>query len=211
MLKYYKVRNKLKKLGVLRRGRPKTLDRDRVLQIAMMSYWTDGPTSVAISEICRRADVSKPGLYREFGSCDGLKQAALDLYRDMVLTKFYDILARKDTFERGVEALIAFAIQDRQSLGIPNGCLQVAMRAHKQDLGEITRKRVDLLRRETLTNYEKWIERAKSKGELKASISTKAAAHYCDGQSGSAMRMQSEGVSNDIIEQNLRLAFSAII
>lgn len=201
----------MQKLGALRRGRPKTLDRDHVLQIALMNYWTDGPTSVAISEICRKADVSKPGLYREFGSDDGLKDAVLDLYREMVLTKFYDILAREDTFERGVEALIAFTIQDRQSLSIPSGCLQVAMRTHKDALGEITRKKVDLLRQETLTNYERWIERAKSKGEFKANISTQVAAHYCDAQNGSAMRMQREGVSNDIIGKNLRLAFSAII
>ncbi|MDA9009542.1 TetR/AcrR family transcriptional regulator [Alphaproteobacteria bacterium] len=205
------MRNKLQKPDTLKRGRPKTLDRDHVLQIALMSYWADGPTSVAISEICRKADISKPGLYREFGNDDGLKEAALDLYREMVLTKLYDILAREDTFEQGVEALITFTIQDRQLLGIPNGCLQVAMRANREDLGQSTREKVDLLRDETLKNYERWIERAKSRGEFKASISTKAAAHYCDAQNCSAMRMQREGVSNEIIGQSLRLAFSAII
>lgn len=194
-----------------RRGRPKTLDRDHVLKIALMSYWTDGPTSVAIHQICRLAEVSKPSLYREFDSDDGLKDAALDLYRSMVLVPFYEVLTRETTFQDGVEALIAFTVQDRQSLGIPNGCLQVAMRAQKTELGEITRHKVDLLRGETLANYETWIERAKSKGEFKPDISTKAAALFCDAQNGSAMRMQNEGVSNDIIEQTMKLAFSALL
>jgi AcrR family transcriptional regulator len=192
------------------RGRPKTMDRDHVLQIALMSYWTDGPTNVAIHQICKIADVSKPSLYREFGSDDGLKDAALELYREMVLLPFFEILDREDTFQEGIDALIAFTIQDRKPLGIPNGCLQVAMRAQKHQLGEITGKKVDLLRCETLANYESWIERARSRGEFKADISTKAAALFCDAQNSGAMRMQTEGVSNDIIGQALRLAFSAL-
>jgi AcrR family transcriptional regulator len=166
------------------------LDRDTVLKTALMSYWADGPTRVAISHICQAANVSKPSLYREFGSDDGLKDAVLDLYRDMVLVPFYDILTSDAGFGQQIEALIAFNIQDRQPRGIPSGCLQVAMRANKEDLGAIARNKVDLLRRETLLNYERWIERAKSRGEFKADISSEATALFCDAQNGGAMRMQ---------------------
>lgn len=176
-----------------------------------MSYWTEGPTRVAISHICRAANVSKPSLYREFGSDDGLKDAVLDLYREMVLAPFYDILTSDDGFVQQIEALIAFTVQDRAPLGIPSGCLQVAMRAHKEDLGEIARNKVDELRSETLLNYEKWIERAKSRGEFKADISSEAAALFCDAQNGGAMRMQREGVPNEVIGQTLRLAFSTLV
>lgn len=190
-----------------KRGRPQTLDREVVLKTALMCYWTDGPTRVSINHICQSAEVSKPSLYREFGSDDGLKDAVLDLYRQMVLVPFFDILTSDETFGRQIEALIAFTVQDRHPLGIPSGCLHVAMRAHRQDLGAIARDKVDMLRRETLLNYEKWIERAKSRGEFKADITTQAAALYCDAQNGGAMRMQREGVANDIIGQTLKLAF----
>lgn len=194
-----------------RRGRPQTLDRDAVLKTALMSYWADGPTRVSIGHICQAANVSKPSLYREFGSDDGLKDAVLDLYRDMVLVPFYDILTSDEGFDQQIEALIAFTIQDRQSLGIPSGCLQVAMRAHRDDLGEITRKKVDLLRREMLETYQRWIERAESRGEFKADISPEVAALFCDAQNGGAMRMQREGVPNEIIGQTLRLTFSTLV
>lgn len=193
-----------------RRGRPQTLDRGAVLKIALMSYWADGPTRVSINYICQAADVSKPSLYREFGSDDGLKDAVLDLYRNTVLIPFYDILESRVGFVKEIEALIAFTVQDRHALGIPAGCLQVAMRANKEDLGDITRKKVDALRRETLLNYERWIGRAKSRGEFKPDISTEAAALYCDAQNGSAMRMQREVVPNEIIEQTMKLAFSTL-
>ena len=193
-----------------KRGRPQTLDRDMVLKTALMSYWVGGPTRVSISHICRTAEVSKPGLYREFGNDDGLKGAVLDLYREMVLVPFYDILDSDASFEQQIDGLIAFTIQDRQALGIPSGCLQVVMRAHREDLGEICGNKVDLLRRETLENYERWIERAKSRGEFKSDMSSKTIALFCDAQNGGAMRMQREGVSSEVIGQALRLAFSSL-
>ncbi len=194
-----------------KRGRPQTLDRDAVLKTALICYWAEGPTRVAISHICQAANVSKPSLYREFGSDDGLKDAVLDLYREMVLVPFHEILTSDEGFDQQIEALIAFTIQDRQPLGIPSGCLQVAMRAHKDDLGVIAGNKVDLLRCETLENYERWIERAKSRGEFRANISSEVAAHYCDVQNAGAMRLQREGVPNEIIGQTLRLAFSTLV
>ena len=59
------------------RGRPKTFDRDRTLDVAMESYWREGPGGISLNEVCRRAQVSKPGLYREFGNEDGLLDAVL--------------------------------------------------------------------------------------------------------------------------------------
>ena len=194
-----------------RRGRPQTLDRDAVLETALLSYWTNGPTRVSIGHICQTANVSKPSLYREFGNDDGLKDAVLDLYRKMVLVPFYEILTSDAAFADQIEAVIAFTVQDRGSLGMPLGCLQVAMRAQKEDLGAITRNKVDLLRRETLETYERWIERAKLRREFTADISSKAAALFCDAQNGGAMRMQREGVSNEIIGQTMKLAFSALV
>lgn len=191
-----------------KRGRPQTLDRDAVLKIALKSYWTGGPTRVAISHICKEADVSKPSLYREFGSDDGLKAAVLDLYSELVLGPFRNILASNEGFAQQIEALIAFTVQDRQTLGIPSGCLQVAMRAHREELGAITGNKVDMLRSQTLRDYEAWIERAKSCGEFKPNIPTPAAALFCDAQNGGAMRMQREGIPNEIIKQILTHAFS---
>lgn len=193
-----------------KRGRPKTLGRDDVLQTAMMSYWADGPTAVPINEICRRSGASKPGIYREFGSDDGLKEAALVAYHDAVLTPLHNILASDQTFGQVVEALILFFVQDRQPHGLPDGCLFVAMRAHRDELGDLTRAKVDQLRQETLAAYERWINRAKSNGEFKLEIPSNTAAFYFDAQNGSAMRMQKEGVANDIIEQTLRLAFDGL-
>ena len=181
------------------------------MKIALTSYWIGGPTRVAISHICNEADVSKTSLYREFRSDDGLKATVLDLYSELVLGQFHNILTSNEGFAQQIEALIVFTLRDRQTLGIPSRCLQVAMRAHRKDLGEITGKKVDMLRSQTLRNYETWIERAKSRAEFKADIPAHAAALFCDAQNCGAMRMQREGVPNAIIKQTLELAFATFV
>ncbi|MFT5797790.1 MAG: AcrR family transcriptional regulator [Candidatus Azotimanducaceae bacterium] len=192
------------------RGRPKTLARHHVLETAMMSYWMDGTKGVAIGEVCRRAGASKPGVYREFGSDDGLKEAVLDSYRSLVMVPMHDILARDEPFDQVLKALLTFTIQDRRLLGMPDGCLHAAMRARRNEFGELTRAKVDALRQEMLDKYRSWIDRAKANGQFRTDIPTDVAAHYFDAQNGSAMRLQKEGVPNELIGDVLRLAFSSI-
>ena len=193
-----------------KRGRPKTLDRGRVLQTALMQYWDLSPTDVSIGDICKLTGASKPGIYREFGSDDGLKCAALESYRILAMLPLFDILKRDQSFAAAKAALVAFTTQDREALGVPSGCLFVAMRAQRDSLGSATSERVDQLRDEVLDTYMVWIETAKSKGECSAQIPTDAAAVYFDAQNGGAMRMQKEGVDKAKIATVLRYAFKMI-
>jgi AcrR family transcriptional regulator len=193
-----------------KRGRPKTLEREYVLQTALTQYWDVSPTDISISDICKLTGASKPGIYREFGSDDGLKCAALEIYRSLALLPLFDILKRDQSFAAAKAALVAFTTQDRGALAVPSGCLFVAMRAQRGSLGSATGERVDQLRDEVLDAYMVWIETAKSKGECKAQIPTDAAALYFDAQNGGAMRMQKEGVDNATIATVLRYAFKVI-
>lgn len=190
------------------RGRPKTLERDHVLKTALMCYWANSPTDVPISEICDKAGASKPGLYREFGSDDGLKVAVLDAYSEMVSARRYAILESGLPFDEALESLITLTTQDRRALGIPNGCLLYAMRARRSEFGPLTRKKLDRIRAITLKKYRQWIDRAKSNGQFTPDMSTEVAALYIDAQIGSAMRLQKEGVKNKQITEVLRTAFS---
>jgi len=193
------------------RGRPQTLDRDQVLQTALMRYWTDGPKNVSIQDISLEAGASKPGIYREFGSDDGLKKAALEAYSDLVLKPLFDILAYDQGFDQAVNNLIEFTVQDRVVLGLPNGCLHTIMRAQRDDFGPLTQNKIDQLRQEVLEKYTRWIERAKAKGQFKIDMPTDTAALYFDAHNGSVMRMQKEGIENKVIEEILRHAFSIFI
>jgi AcrR family transcriptional regulator len=191
------------------RGRPKTLDRDQVLQTALMAYWSKGPTNVSISDICSMTGASKPGVYREFGNDDGLKKSVLKTYHSLAVQPLIDILEKEQTTWDAIDALIAFMTQDRTALGIPQGCLFVMMRAHAQQLGPSTCDKLQEMRRDLLGVFEAWIERAKSRGEF-ADTPTDIAALFIDAQHGGAMRMQREGVANDAIASVLKIVLEVI-
>ena len=192
------------------RGRPKTLERDHVLKTAMMCYWANSPTEVSIREVCDKADVSKPGLYREFDSDDGLKEAVLEAYSEMVNKQVYDILDSDQSFDEVVESIIVHTTRDRRSQGIPDGCLFFAMRERECEFGSLTRDKIDQLRNASLKKYRQWIDEAKSNGQSTTTMSADIAALYIDAQIGSAMRLQREGVSNQVIAEILRTAFSVL-
>ena len=40
------------------RGRPKTLDRDHILDVATQAYWKEGVGAVSLNELCKKAKVS---------------------------------------------------------------------------------------------------------------------------------------------------------
>ena len=192
------------------RGRPKTLDRDRVLQIALIEYWSKGPANVSINDICNLTGASKPGVYREFGSDDGLKKAVLEMYHGLTIQPVIDILEKNQPTTDAIDALIGFMTQDRTALGIPQGCLFVMMRAQSERLGPSTYDKLNKVRQDLLAAYSDWIERAKLHGEF-INIPTDIAALLLDMQHGGAMRMQREGVPRETIESVLRFALRAVM
>lgn len=192
------------------RGRPKTLDRDQVLHVALMEYWSKGPTNVSISDICGLTGTSKPGVYREFGSDDGLKMSVLETYHSLAVQPLIDILEKDQSTTDTIDALIGFMTQDRTDLNIPQGCLFVMMRAQSQQLGPSTCNKLHEVRGQLLDAYEAWVARSKSRGDF-AAIPTDIAALFMDAQHGGAMRMQREGVANDAVESVLGTALHMLV
>jgi AcrR family transcriptional regulator len=146
------------------RGRPKKLDRNLILQSALMEYWTKGPSNVSINDICKLTGASKPGVYREFSNDDGLKKSALETYQTLAVQPLLDILYSDKPVSETIDAAISFITQDRKSMGIPNGCLLVMMTAQSEQLGSSTLEELNRIRANLFTAYFSWVKRAKLEG-----------------------------------------------
>ena len=72
----------------------------------MTAYWHGDPADVSLNAICQMAGVSKPSLYREFGSEDGLSRAVLDTYAERVLSDIFVILGAGQGLRPTLAALI---------------------------------------------------------------------------------------------------------
>lgn len=191
-----------------KRGRPKTLDRAKTLDAAIQSYWSEGTESISVNEVCRRAGISKPGLYREFGNEDALMKQALIRYADKALAPMHVGLEQAQSFPQVLEALISFATADHSQQGNPPGCMFVDMSASRAQLGPETRGQIDTMQADLLLLYEQLVDQGKVEGSCPATIPTPAAAAYINAQLHSAMAQQAKGESPATIEAVLRLAFS---
>ncbi|HKK37222.1 MAG TPA: TetR/AcrR family transcriptional regulator, partial [Paracoccaceae bacterium] len=85
------------------------MNAEKVLDLAVTAYWKGDPADVSVNAICRMAGISKPSLYREFGSEDGLTRAALDAYAERVLADVFAILQGGTALHETLDALIDFA------------------------------------------------------------------------------------------------------
>ena len=188
------------------RGRPKKLDRNIILQSALMEYWSKGPSNVSINDICKLTGASKPGVYREFRSDDGLKKSVLKAYETLAVQPLINILHLDQPVSKTIEAVIGFITQDRRSINIPNGCLLVMMTTQSDQLGKTTLEELNRIRADLFTAYFEWVERAKLEGRF-SDIETDVAALFLENQHIGAMRMQKEGISNETIANILSFAF----
>ncbi len=189
------------------RGRPKTMSNEKLLTIAMESYWHNDPADVSLNAICQMAGVSKPSVYREFGNEDGLNLATLDHYAELVLARIFNILQNDLPFSEVLQALVAFASNDPQ---MQTGCLFNKMRAGQHRLGPLTRARVMELDALSQSAFEEFFKTARSRGEWNGQIPIERAATYIKEQLAFAISQRALGLPTKEIRNMMKLAFFAL-
>ena len=190
------------------RGRPKTLDRERTVETAMMCYWREGVYDLGLNEICRRTGISKPMLYREFGGEDGLMVAVLDQYRQETALPILALLATDRPFAEVLAEVVHAYTSDRVT---PAGCLFTKMRSSPARLGPMTRARGAVLRDELHEAYAAWYERAQSRNEVNATVPAELAAHYLDTQLTTMLVQMAAGQAPDLVRAQAQLAFASLL
>ncbi len=171
----------------------------------MTAYWHGDPADVSLNSICVRAGVSKPSLYRDFGSEDGLARAALDRYAEQVLSQVLGILHAGNGFQATLDALVAFACDDPR---METGCLFYKMRNGKHRLGPLTRARVEEIDAGAQGAYERFLTRCRDAGDFPAGLRVQAGARYLMEQVGLAITQRASGENARDVRETLVLALS---
>jgi AcrR family transcriptional regulator len=197
-----------KEEGKRGRGRPQTLNREHTVEVAMTSLWCDGVRDVSMNEICRRANVSKPGAYREFGNEDGLMEAVVDLYRATVVVPLVEVLALDKPFSAVLD-IVLHAVTEPS--GKPAGCLVAELRSAPGRLGPATAAKVSTVVEEMRQAYEQWFRRAQSRGEVDGTVSPFLAAHFIETQLTSVLLQMRLGRDRELVRAQAQLAFRALI
>jgi len=177
-----------------------------VLQVAIRAYWHQGP-EVSVNAVCQRAGVSKPSLYREFGSEDGLTAAALEQYADMILSQLRGLLSSELNFADNLKAIITFASEDPRN---EHGCLFVKMRAARRDLGPKTQAKVAEIEAAAVELYARFFRERRERGEWPGNISPDFAARYLHAQIGLAVSQRALGAESAMVRPLLECALSVL-
>lgn len=181
------------------------MDTDAVLQVAVAAYWRSDPADVSMNAICQMAGVSKPSVYREFGSEDGLTRAALDSYAAQVLADVFAILHGPRALRDTLDALIDFACSDPR---METGCLFYKMRAGKHRLGPRTRARVEEIDATARAAFAGLLEARRAAGDWNGDLSAEAGARYLMEQVALAVTQRASGEDPARIREMLALALS---
>ena len=197
-------------INIIKKGRPKTIDLERIKNVAMVNYWSDGPTNVSLNEICFKAKISKPGFYREFGGEDGLMYSVLLLYKNTLIKQILNILKFEKPFDETIDLLIEYVIEKRDEEHIKNGCLLAKFRQSRDKFGKKTQEQIDIILKERYLDFELWIKEAKSKGEFNHPLSPKLVANYIISQLDYAVYALANGEKNNNIRHFLTLALSVL-
>ncbi|MEM6666577.1 MAG: TetR/AcrR family transcriptional regulator [Pseudomonadota bacterium] len=190
-----------------KRGRPRTMDSDQTLDVAMRAYWDKDPADVSLNEVCRLAGVSKPALYRAFGGEDGLMRAVLDRYAEQVLSDVFNVLSHDAPLAETFDALVHFACKAQQ---METGCVFYKMRAGKHRLGPETLQRVEEINAGAVEAFATWLDARRAEGDWTGDQGATVMARYLVEQIGLALTQRAAGEDPAHICDTLRLALSVI-
>lgn len=173
----------------------------------MNAYWQDDCAAVSVNNICTLAGVSKPSLYREFGSEDGLTAAVLERYSQTVLKSLETMLSSPTGYTTKLDALISFASENPR---METGCLFVKMRASRSRFGVQTQACIAAIEAHMLECFASLFKHAISSGEMRSGIASELAAAYLYEQMGLSVSQRAAGRSQAEVRDLLELATSVL-
>lgn len=104
-------------------GRPKSYDRDDILDRAMHAFWRHGFDATSTSDLERHMGVNRFSLYAEFGSKQGLYEAALERYLTHVVPGFIGELKAPDAGLTELELVLRRFASWAGTPGTEHGCM----------------------------------------------------------------------------------------
>lgn len=104
-------------------GRHKTYDREDVTRKAMQLFWERGFHATSTQDLAEQMGVNRYSLFAEFGSKQGLFEAALAMYERDVVTSHFAVLESTDAGLAEIQSVVdAFAAAAGEP-GSERGCM----------------------------------------------------------------------------------------
>ena len=85
------------------------------------------------------------------------------------------------------------------------------MRVLSSNLGPSTRARVDALRDHSRATYQRWVDRARAAGEIRADVPSETAAAFLDNQITALLMQTALGEDAETLRAQSKLTFAGLL
>ena len=180
---------------IIKKGRPKTFNKDQASKIAMETYWKEGIENVSLNEMCRKIGESKPSVYREYGGEEGLQLAALELYYKHRVEPVAKILFGAEEILVGIKSAFDFLINDHfKDEKIVAACMYNREGMHpSENLSVMCKNFIEKKDKESMFFLKEGLKRALDKEDLKKGINIDAYSVYIFNQIKLIASLSSKG------------------
>jgi AcrR family transcriptional regulator len=124
------------------RGRPRSFDRDEVLDAAVMVFWEKGYEGASIGDLTEAMGIQRPSLYATFGNKRDLFIAAIDRYAATHGRGSFDPLRNDPDTRSAVATFFDTNIRRATERGKPRGCLIACVATETAETDAALRKKL---------------------------------------------------------------------
>ena len=206
-------------------GRPKTLDRAILIDIALNEYWLNGINNVPLSKIANLAQVSRPGIYKEFGDEDGLKCEVLIKYTNLLKTEVipqYFKANHVKTMFYHIYSTLGYPVDKKYFIGISKsnklkkptkakGCLFEKSKLEKHKLNNKSKNVIESFEKIRRNAFKNYLERLQTTNQLDSSLKLDDIYDYFIAQLSLAQCLDINGSKKENIKIIIDTAFSSIV
>ena len=145
-----------------KRGRPRKASNAEIIENVMSTYWQVGSAEQSHNEICRKLEVAKPVIYRDFGGKNGLIAETLVLYGHVSGAIFAEIIKSQKPFHSQLSDCVDKVFDLHREH--PHGCFLMQARLNQRNMGAGP---AHVLHAQDAANFQStsaWVQRALSQG-----------------------------------------------
>ncbi len=148
------------------RGRPRTFDRDEVLDRAVTTFWAKGYSGASLDDLTESMGINRPSLYGTFGNKHDLFMEAIDRYAATLGCQPVKALHGEPDIEQAVWAFFEASIRCVTSKDGPRGCLIASVATEEAETDAQVRDKLSGMFAETDRVVADRVRAAQDKGQL---------------------------------------------
>lgn len=157
-------------------GRTREYDRMQVLQKAVSLFWRKGCDATSMSEVIKTTGLNSASLYKEFGSKEGLYEAALEQYRVQELEPAIRSLIAEPNM-KGLD-LFLNGLMENARRPVYHGCLMMNTLVEQEVVSAGSSRRVEKFCTRLETVLEGAVRGAQKAGDIPAGKDPVVLANY---------------------------------